>query len=348
MLAPGIAFVFRSDADEQQFLSRRTRRRFSNERPVPRAEQPERSERIRPERATRQRATNKWETNAELVNAFWDRCLELGRLPEPDEFQRCAELQDTVGTPATVFRTLLRQRCASELTSVSESRRDDLLVFLALNVFERRKSLAALPESTRRDIKAFLRTYQSAQATAQELLFSTGNPNIITEAAKIAASHGLGFLDGDRSLQFHSSLAQDLPPVLRVYLGCAARLYGDVETADLIKLHLQSGKVSILLYDDFEGKPLPRLIERVKINLRRQQIDFFEYGTGSHDEQLLYLKSRFINAHFPFYEEQVKFDREITELGVFSFHGYGPPHTEFQDGLARANATIEGFHIRRT
>ncbi|TMQ20801.1 MAG: DNA phosphorothioation-associated putative methyltransferase [Deltaproteobacteria bacterium] len=347
MLAPGIAFVFRDDADEQEFLSRRTRRRVSNDRPVPRAERPERPESVRRERATRQRVPNKWETNADLVNAFWERCLELGRVPESDEFPRSPELRDSVGTPATVFRTLLRQRGESRLTFASDSHRDDLLVFLALNVFERRKSFGALPESARRDIKAFSGGYQSAQTKAQELLFSTGKARVIEEAARIAASRGLGFLDGDHSLQFHSSLAQELPPVLRVYLGCAARLYGDVETADVIKLHLQSGKVSILLYDDFEGKPLPRLIERVKINLRRQQIDFFEYGTGNNDEQLLYLKSRFIKVGFPFYEEQVEFDRTLTALGEFSFEGFGPSHEAFMAGLARAGVIINGFQLSR-
>jgi hypothetical protein len=103
-----------------------------------------------------------------------------------------------------------------------------------------------------------------------------------------------------------------------------------------------------MLYDDFEGKPIPRLIERVKINLRRQEIDFFEYGTAPNNEQLLYIKSRFIRPGFPSYDEQVRFDRELSELGVFSFSGFGPTHEEFANGLARANATIDGFAICRS
>ena len=89
------------------------------------------------------------------------------------------------------------------------------------------------------------------------------------------------------------------------------------------------------------------MIERVKVNLRRQEIDFFEYGTSEDNEQLLYLKSRFIRSGFPSYEEQVQFDKDLAALGLFRFEGFGPSYQEFRDGLAKANASIEGFELRR-
>jgi len=67
------------------------------------------------------------------------------------------------------------------------------------------------------------------------------------------------------SLQLHVTLVDRLPPILRVYVGCAAVLYGDYHNADLIKIHVTSGKMSLLRLDDFEGKPLPRMVERVKM-----------------------------------------------------------------------------------
>ncbi len=101
------------------------------------------------------------------------------------------------------------------------------------------------------------------------------------------------------------------------------------------------------MYDDFYGQPLPRLIERVKINLRRQEIAFFEYGTGNNDEQLLYLKSRFIRPGFARYEEQLEFDRQLEGLGMFKFDGFGPAHADFVAGLTKANVKIEGFTLLR-
>ncbi len=65
-------------------------------------------------------------------------------------------------------------------------------------------------------------------------------------ACREAAEHGLGHLDPGQSLQLHVSLVEQLPPLLRVYVGCAAVLYGDWRNADLIKIHIGSGKVSLM------------------------------------------------------------------------------------------------------
>ena len=46
-----------------------------------------------------------------------------------------------------------------------------------------------------------------------------------------------------------------------------------------MRLHLRSGKVTFLLCDDYDGLDVPNLIERVKVNLRRQSIRWFEYGS---------------------------------------------------------------------
>ena len=119
------------------------------------------------------------------------------------------------------------------------------------------------------------------------------------------------------------SLVEQLPPLLRVYVGCAAVLYGDYRNADLVKIHIGSGKVSLMRYDDFEGKALPRMVERVKIKLREQDIDYFAYGE-EYEPPFLYRKSRYINEEFPNYPEQVAFDEALEGLGLFDFSGYGP------------------------
>jgi len=343
VLAPGIAFVFRHDAEEQAFLAQRNRRRIVPTPPpdVPRIARATPAPRAR---AARQRQRNKWEANAELVDAFWERCIDLGRLAEPDEFDRCLALREAVGVPATVFRTLVRQRGSDRLDASRDARRDDLKVFLALNMFERRRSFSSLPESLRRDIKTIFGSYQIAQEEAQALLFSAGRIDAIRDACTKAASRGLGFLDGVHSLQFHSSLARELPPVLRVYLGCAARLYGDVETADVVKLHIQSGKVSLMSYDEFTENALPELIERVKINLRRQQIDFFEYGTAGTPAQPLYFKSRYIGPGFAHYEDQIRFDQRLRETGL-DLSGFGPSRDVLTSELAKKSLVVDGFEL---
>jgi DNA phosphorothioation-associated putative methyltransferase len=122
-----------------------------------------------------------------------------------------------------------------------------LLVFLSLNLFERRRSLGHLSESLRKDVKAFFGSYANATTEAQQLLFATGKPAAIEEACRRAGDLSLGYLDADHSLQFHSSVTQQLPAILRVYIGCASRLYGDVDNADLVKVHIRSGKLSLMI-----------------------------------------------------------------------------------------------------
>jgi hypothetical protein len=39
--------------------------------------------------------------------------------------------------------------------------------------------------------------------------------------------------------------------LLRVYVGCGLKLYGDPGEADLIKIHIRSGKLTLLRFDDF-------------------------------------------------------------------------------------------------
>ena len=66
-------------------------------------------------------------------------------------------------------------------------------------------------------------------------------------------------------------------PLVRIYVGCALQLFGDAGAVDLIKIHLQSGKVTFLVYDDFDGAEVPMLVERIKVDLGRQRVEFFDY-----------------------------------------------------------------------
>lgn len=343
MLAPGIAFVFRDDADEQAFFARRSTRSALRPIPIP---QPSRLPRASAPKSTprRQRRPNKWELHRDLVDAFWESCLELGRLPEVEEFERSAHVRDALGVPASVLKSLLKERGDGQLVIARAARRDDLLVFLALNLFEGRKSFGSLPDRVRYDVKGFFGSFQSAQTEAQALLFSAGDTRAILESCRAAAARELGFLDGTHSLQIHASLTPELPALLRVYLGCAARLYGDLENADVVKIHIQSGKVSLMLYDDFHGRALPQLIERVKINLRRQQIEFFEYGTKEAPAQPLYLKSRFMRPDFVHYDEQVYFDEQLKKLNL-DLSGHGPASDVLVATLERARLVVVGFEL---
>jgi DNA phosphorothioation-associated putative methyltransferase len=337
-MAPGVFFVFRDDAEEQKFLAARQRGR------PPTISLP-RSPRIAPPpRQPRQRRPTLFDTHRELIEDYWRVCVELGRQAEGAEYHRGDELGEKLGRPATLFRRLMKERSA-ELEASRLNRVADLLVYLALNLFERRRSFTSLPDNLQRDIRAFWGSYLVAQESARGLLFSAGEVATIHRACVEAADSGVGYLDGDHSLQLHTSMTCQLPAVLRVYLGCAARLYGEVEGADLVKIHIQSGKVTLTMYDDFQGQPIPNLIERVKIDLRRQDIQFFQYGADV-PAQPLYLKSRYLPLDYPSRPDQAAFDAALTALGRFDFTGFGPSAEDLRRGLDESGFAIDGFQLR--
>jgi hypothetical protein len=228
-----------------------------------------------------------------------------------------------------------------------QNRIDDLLTYFALQVFAKRQQYRHLNSSLQLDIKAFFGDYANAQRAAQEALFSIANTEAITAACETLAEDGSGYLDAENALYVHSELIETLPPILRIYIGCAAMLYGDTAETDLIKIHSRSGKLTLLKYDDFENSPLPKLVERVKINLRVQDFQLFQYNE-EFPANYLYLKSRYINEEFSNYAEQLAFDEQLEALDLFDLSGYGDKPAIFKTKLKSARWEINGFQLQRS
>jgi DNA phosphorothioation-associated putative methyltransferase len=175
-----------------------------------------------------------------------------------------------------------------EMKRAQENRRRDLLVYVALANLRKRVPFGHLSSSLRTDIRAFFGNYTRALEKGLELLYAAGDPGEIELACEDLK---IGWQD-ELALYVHCSLLDELPPVLRAYVGCATTLFGDVSQAGVIKLHKASGKVTFLLYDDFDAKPLPELRLRIKVNLRTRWVQVFDH---SKEGQLLHRKDRLIS-----------------------------------------------------
>jgi hypothetical protein len=110
---------------------------------------------------------------------------------------------------------------------------------------------------------------------------------------------------------------------------------------------MTSGKVSLMKYDDFEGKPIPEMIQRVKINLREQEIDVFDY-TAPYTPYPLYFKCRLIPQGFPNYEKQTAFDKKLASLDCLNLAGFGPSRDELYSTLSDLGLAIRDFDFRST
>jgi DNA phosphorothioation-associated putative methyltransferase len=318
----GVFLVFRDKELEQRFLAAKYGR--------VRLSPPRRWNTLRHERSTlRRRIDRKAHPVSEHwadLEAYWERALELGRIPKAEELDPTLlrTLCDGIGSLAKAQRFALEQFSRDNLERAGAEREADLKVWGALEQFQRRKPYRHLEPQLQADIKYFFGDYSRYKTSAQSLLFEIGNQVIIDEACKFAAQNGYGYLDHGHSLQLHSSLLERLPPVLRVYVGCATVLCGDIAEFDLIKIHIRSGKVTLMKFDNFGGLVLPKMTQRIKVKLRDQNLDIFDYGE-SFPSPLLYHKSRYINEEFAGYEEQVEFEQTLAALHLHDLSGFGPP-----------------------
>ena len=268
----------------------------------------------------------------------------MGRLPEEEEYQDAAQAVQVFGSWQRALRAATRQVDHDLLQQAASARADEIRAFFAMQAFGRRKPLRDLEPRLQRDIKAFFGSLGVAELEGRRLLHQCADVEAVKAACERAASSGLGWLDADHSLQLHTSLVPRLDPILRVYVGCATAFYGDVLSADLVKIHIQSGKITLMKFDDFVGKPLPRMLERVKVKLRDQDLDFFEYG-GQYPPPFLYFKSRYINEEFPGFPEQQEFDRQLEAMKLPMVDEFGPEPGEFVRWLQNQRRDIAGLSL---
>jgi DNA phosphorothioation-associated putative methyltransferase len=176
-----------------------------------------------------------------------------------------------------------------------------LLVYLALGRFRRRPPMSALPTGLQRDIRAFFGSYSSDCRRADEVLFRAGDAEAVDDACRRSAVGKLL----PNALYFHRTALESLDPLLRVYEGCARAYLGEIDGANLIKLHRQSGKVSYLTYPDFDADPHPALLRSIKLNLRTREIESTDYA-ASPNPPVLHRKEAFLLADDP---RRAKFER---------------------------------------
>ena len=286
-LGIGVCAVFRDQNEAELFEAGRNRRRI---------DWTEISAQLRFSiaGARDRRNVDRYELHKELFDQFWNTMLDLGRAPEPGEFDRLVEVRRAAGG-LNKAAALVVARNGKEIWQLARNARiEDTLVYLAMTNFRPRFLRREIPPRVKNDIRSFFGDVNTAQAKARDLLFAAGDPD---ELELALSELDYGFFDRDQMhFTFHRSLLPKLPPIVRVYVGCGSIRYGNPEEADLIKIHVRSRKLTFLLYDDFEEKPLPELQQRIKVNLRTRFVEVFDHSSSG---QLLYFKERFLPSDHP-------------------------------------------------
>ena len=324
-VAWGIYFVFRQFADQHDFLASRTKRYLDWE---------SLSRRLGLYRAIKA-ARDPYETHRELLDDFWQTAIALGRVPRTEEFDRLEAVREACGSVPKAIALFVERFGQATFDAARVKRREDTLVYVAASRLRKRIPFAQLSQRLQRDIRSFFGSYPEAEKQALDVMFAAGD---VDELALAVQQLGFGWWDAqEQQFTVHRSLLDELPAILRVYVECAARLFGNPRETDLIKFHLRSRKLTFQTYDDFDGAPFPELRMRIKIDLPRMFVTVLEQRHVS-ERQILYFKERFVGADHP---GRVRMEQVSERLKTLGFDrntiGYGPTRQEFEEMLRQRN-----------
>ncbi|MGR5551392.1 DNA phosphorothioation-associated putative methyltransferase [Vibrio alfacsensis] len=334
-VAPGIFYIFKDKLEEQQYLQSKYKRHHKWQQLT----SPEPVE-------AKDKAKLLITQNQELFNSFWNTCLELGRLPVNDEFEQSDEVRALIGSHKKVFGLLQEMFDTQEFEKAERSRKEDLLLYFAMGLFEKRKPYTQQPESLKRDIKALFVDYKTALNLAAELLFAIADTDLInTQCEKAHQQLPASLLNEGHSLILHRGYIDDLPLLLRTYVGAGLQMYGELdEEIDLIKIHITSGKLTLTAYDDFE-KSVPFLVERIKIKMAEQDIDFFDYVDENKRPPLLN-KHLLLSGSDACFEKQKSFDKRLAKLLDIDWDKESIVHrSEFNVLMEKNRKRVSGFKL---
>lgn len=290
-IALGIYLVFRDEAQAQLFRASRFRSRAT-------------TPRVRSH-------IKRFEDYQELLAPLMTFITERGRLPNKGELPQEADINAEFSTLRRAFQVILQATDPQEWEAISEKRRQDLMVYLALSQFSRRPKLGDLAPEAQEDIKALFGTYKQAWLNADEMLFSLGNSDIIVERCQ-NSQVGKKL---PNSLWVHVSALFALDPLLRLYEGCASRTIGRLEQANVIKFHTKTAKISYLFYPDFDTDPHPALHTSMEIDLRDLHVSYRDYDYDE-DPPLLHQKDALVTPDYPLYQKFAQLTRQEFDWGL--------------------------------
>lgn len=285
--------------------------------------------------------------NQPAFTQLWIEALERGRLPKPTETDHYGPLLSRGISSREIQHILFEHFEKKDLESAAVKVEEDLILAQAMSKFQGRRYFNQLSDEQKNEIRYFFSSFNHLRERAELLLADIAEPEtLFADAQTFLETQPPCFSSEDLAyLTLHKSLLETLPLRLRAYVECAKSLYGELESIQLIKMHLLTGKVSFLGYEDFDKKPLPELVERIKVDLWNQRVFFFDY-VGEYKSPLLYWKSKFLTKNSQNFEKQKTFDANLDLFGCAPKDpNFGESPEGLRQKLGERNRTIKGFRF---
>lgn len=317
----GIYLVFRDEAEAESFRTTRFHSRLK----TPRV----------------QIKVRRFEEYQELLAPLMDFVTQRGRLPVKGELPEEAAIKAEFHSYHHAFKLITKATDEEEWDAIASSRRQDLLLYLALSSFGGRPSSRKLSPQVREDFKALFGSYKEACRLAEEMLFSVGN---LDKIAKLCFTSPVG-KKLKNSLLVHVSALESLDPLLRLYEGCASRTIGRLEDANIIKFECRKPKISYLVYPDFDTEAHPILHTSMEIDLQSLQVSYRDYE-GDDNPPILHQKDALVTPDYPLYEKFAKLSQAETDWGLLDNFSTITRLQGWQQCLEAHCATIVGHQLR--
>ena len=251
------------------------------------------------------------------------------------------DLTEEFGSLKRAFRLIFQATETSEWDAITDKRRNDLLVYLALSRFdERHPKFKDLSPLLRGDVKGLFGSYQQARAAADLMLMSLGNLELLAQRAEV--SH-IG-QKHPNSFWIHVSALSELDPLLRLYEGCASRTLGRPEEANVVKLSLDIPRVFYLVYPDFDRDPHPALQTQMRIDLQDLKVRYRDFD-HSDNPPILHRKDCLVLQDYPLYGKFAKLTQQETNWGLLDDLSQVESRDRWQEQLIECCAELRGHRL---
>ncbi len=287
----GIYLVFRNEAQAETFRAFRVYSHLS----TPRV----------------QAQVRNFDDYRELLTPLMDFYTKRGRLPVKGEIDSETEIKAEFRSYQRAFKVILQATDRKEWEAIAEKRRQDLLVYLALGKFSGRPTIRKLAPEVKADVKALFGNYKQACTLADLLLVQVGD---MKKIANLCKTSNIGKQLND-AIAVHVSALEKLPPLLRLYEGCASRNFYRLENANIVKLYYNKPKITYLVYPEFDTQAHPALQATMEVDLHNLSVTYHDISDET-NPLILHQKDTLVAPDYPSYNKFVRLTKKEQKSGL--------------------------------
>lgn len=247
----------------------------------------------------------------ELLTPLLNFYTRRGRLPIKGELPAEAMLKAQFRSYQRAFKLVLQATERQEWEAISEQRRQDLLVYFALGKFSGRPTIRKLAPEIRADVKELFGSYKQACASADSLLIDVAD---MAQIANLCRTSKIG-KQLNQAIAVHVSALEKLPPLLRLYEGCASRNFYRLENANIVKLYYNKPKITYLVYPEFDTQAHPALKATMEVDLHNLSMTYHDISDET-NPLILHQKDALVAPDYPSYKKFVRLTKKEQKSGL--------------------------------